>query len=56
MKATLLRNLIFGSLLLAAILTISGCATTEGDNMSSRPWGYRSGYDPGLPGMMNEGK
>lgn len=43
-------------LALAAIVLVftSGCATTEPDNVSSRPWGYRSGYDPGLPGMLNE--
>ncbi|MFN7138379.1 MAG: hypothetical protein ACK4UN_03465 [Limisphaerales bacterium] len=33
-----------------------GCKTTEPDNLSSRPWGYRPGYDPGLPSMLNEGR
>ncbi|MBA4148965.1 MAG: hypothetical protein H0X66_12685 [Verrucomicrobia bacterium] len=40
----------------ATVATI-GCKTTEEpENISSRPWGYRPGYDPGFPGMMNEGR
>jgi len=49
------RTVVFGLLLLSLSLLV-GCATTDADNMSSRPWGYRSGYDPGLPSMLNEGR
>ncbi len=43
-------------LALAAVLLAAGCATTEPENASSRPWGYRSGYDVGMPAMINEGR
>ena len=50
-------GLIFRTVLVVAVLLmLAGCATTEAENMSTRPWGYRSGYDYGLPAMINEGR
>lgn len=54
MKSVL--RLILCSLLLLTAVTFTGCKTTDADNASARPWGYRSGYDPGLPSMLNEGR
>ena len=51
-----LRKSFFALLLVVAAVAFVGCATTEPDNASSRPWGYRGGYDPGMPSMMNEGR
>ena len=51
-----LRNLILGILLTGALIAVSGCATDSEENVSSRPWGYVRGYDPGLPSTMNEGR
>jgi hypothetical protein len=45
-------------LVLLACLTLGaiGCATTEPENMSSRPWNAPQGWETGaLPSSMNEG-
>ena len=46
-----LRSLFLGILFVGAVVALSGCATDEadGENVSTRPWGYVRGYDPGLP-------
>ena len=44
------------TLFVGSTIAMIGCKTTEPENLSSRPWGYRPGYDPGLPAMMNEGR
>jgi hypothetical protein len=43
-------------LLALAALSGSGCATTETDNLSSRPWNSPRGWETGLPSMLNEGR
>ena len=44
----LLAALAFGGMLL-----VSGCGTTEPDNMSSRPWNSPKGWESGgVPGMI----
>jgi hypothetical protein len=44
-------------LLLAAMATVSGCASTDSDNVSSRPWNQPQGWETGsLPGSMNYGR
>jgi hypothetical protein len=50
-----MRVLLCGLLFLAAVF-LTGCETTDAQNTSSRPWGYRGGYDPGFPSMFNEGR
>lgn len=50
-----LRALLFG-LLFLSVAVLTGCKTNDVENESSRPWGYRGGYDPGLPAMFNEGR
>jgi len=34
----------------------SGCATTEPDNASARPWNQPRGWETGLPPAMYEGR
>jgi hypothetical protein len=38
------------------ILGASGCATTESENASERPWNSPKGWETGLPSSMNEGR
>jgi hypothetical protein len=42
----------FCLLLLGGGLAFSGCASTESDNMSERPWNTPQGWENGLPGGM----
>lgn len=47
------------SLLLALGLLVMagvGCATTEAENTSSRPWNAQKGWENGLPSRINEGR
>jgi len=49
------RQVWFLVLFLAA-LVLSGCASTEPDNLSSRPWDSPKGWENGLPSSMTEGR
>jgi hypothetical protein len=41
-------------LVLAALAAVvSGCASTESDNMSVRPWNSPEGWEGGMLGEMN---
>jgi hypothetical protein len=44
------------ALLGAVILGLSGCASTESENMSSRPWNSPKSWENGLPSNMTEGR
>ena len=41
-------------LLVVTSLLVSGCATEESGNMSSRPWNTPKGWETGLPGGLLE--
>ena len=43
-------------LLLLGILAITGCASTESDNLSARPWNSPKSWENGLPSAMTEGR
>ena len=44
-------------LLLALIaLWTGGCATTESENASARPWNAPKGWEHGLPSSLYEGR
>ena len=44
-------------LLLTALgLVMSGCASTESDNASTRPWNAPKTWESGLPSSLNEGR
>jgi hypothetical protein len=42
-------------LVVLAGLALSGCASTESENMSERPWSTPQGWENGMPsGMYNQ--
>ena len=42
-------------LLVVAALGLNGCASTESENLSERPWNAPQGWETGLPsGMSNQ--
>jgi hypothetical protein len=42
-------------LLVIAALGLCGCASTESENLSARPWNTPQGWENGLPsGMSNQ--
>jgi len=47
---------LFAGFLLCALLGLSGCATTDSDNLSERPWNAPKGWENGLPSTMTEGR
>jgi hypothetical protein len=47
---------LFLLLLILAGLAAGGCASTEPDNMSARPWAAPKAWETGLPGGMMEGR
>jgi len=51
-----LSHWIFLFLLLGVVLGLAGCATTETENLSDRPWNTPKGWETGLPSTMNEGR
>jgi hypothetical protein len=56
--SSLVRNFRWVFLLLLALgtLGLSGCASTEPDNLSERPWNTPKGWENGLPSGMTEGR
>jgi hypothetical protein len=54
MKRTLGLSFILLALVFSTIV-LSGCATTESENASSRPWNNPRGWT-GFPSGMNEGR
>ena len=49
-KLAVLFGLVLGS------LALSGCATTETDNISEMPWNTPKTWESGLPSTLNEGR
>jgi hypothetical protein len=48
-----------GWLLLVLVLAgmgLSGCGTTETDNLSERPWNTPKSWETGFPSNLNEGR
>jgi hypothetical protein len=43
---------VFFLLLALAAVACSGCASTESDNMSERPWSTPQSWENGLPSSM----
>jgi hypothetical protein len=43
-------------LLALAALALTGCASTESDNLSARPWNTPKTWETGLPSSMTEGR
>jgi hypothetical protein len=49
------RTLFFLILALAG-MWLSGCASTDSENLSERPWNSPKGWENGLPSSMTEGR
>jgi len=49
-------NRLFLLLLVLTGLAGGGCATTEPENMSARPWASPKSWETGLPAGMLEGR
>ena len=47
---------VFLLLLALAALWLSGCASTESENLSARPWNTPKTWETGLPSSMTEGR
>jgi hypothetical protein len=43
-------------LLVSGLILLSGCTTTDPDNLSVRPWNSPKGWENGLPSGMMEGR
>jgi hypothetical protein len=50
-----LRSLLL-LLLVATAAGLAGCATTESDNLSERPWNTPKSWETGLPSALTEGR
>ena len=48
---SILRQALLLFLVLAG-LALSGCASTESENMSARPWNTPQGWETGMPSNM----
>jgi hypothetical protein len=47
---------IFLLILALAGMWLSGCASTDSENLSERPWNSPKGWENGLPSSMTEGR
>jgi hypothetical protein len=43
-------------LLALAAVIVSGCASTESENLSERPWNSPKSWEGGLPSGLTEGR
>ena len=43
-------------LLAGSMLVLAGCASTEPENYSSRPWDSPKSWETGLPSALTEGR
>jgi hypothetical protein len=42
--------------LVLGALGLAGCATSESENLSERPWNTPKTWETGLPSTLNEGR
>jgi hypothetical protein len=42
--------------LLALAAVVTGCKTTESENLSARPWNAPRGWEHGIPSAINQGR
>ncbi len=43
-------------LLILGAVAVSGCASTESDNLSERPWNEPKSWETGMPAGLTEGR
>ncbi len=55
-----IRNILYRGgfclLLLLTAIAFGGCASTESENESVRPWNTPKSWETGLPGGMDQGR
>lgn len=51
-----MKKILFLLVLGYMVLSGVGCATTESDNASARPWNAPRGWETGLPSSFYEGR
>jgi len=51
-----MKRACLAALLCYAALNLSGCATSEPENYSSRPWDSPKSWETGLPSALTEGR
>jgi len=51
-----LKRILMALPLVALLFLVSGCATTEPENQTARPWNSPTGWEHGLPVGLNEGR
>ena len=51
-----MKKILFLLALGYVVLSGIGCATTESENLSERPWNSPRGWETGLPSSINEGR
>jgi len=49
-------RILLAAFLVAIVATLCGCASTESENASTRPWNSPKGWETGLPAGMTEGR
>lgn len=49
-------RLLLLAVLVALVATFCGCASTESENASTRPWNSPKGWETGLPVGITEGR
>ncbi len=47
---------LFFLLLCLSVLALAGCATTDSENRSERPWNSPQSWENGMPSSMREGR
>lgn len=45
-----------GFIFAVALLILTGCKTTEPENLSERPWNAQRGWEGALPSTINQGR
>lgn len=50
------RSFLLGLLLAVVVLGFTGCASTDEDHLSERPWNSPKQWENGLPTQMFEGR
>ena len=51
-----MNTLRFFFLIVAVVGLFAGCATTDPENASERPWNAQQGWQSGLPSTINQGR
>ena len=56
MKAAFSKRYLAILFLVLTAVTLVGCASTDEENMSARPWNSPKSWENGLPSAMTEGR